>query len=53
MTFDQSYTSVGGAYLVEKQVGHVDFPTYKADVTSNFKNYRLNVAIADSIFVDK
>ncbi|GAC1441638.1 MAG: hypothetical protein NVS4B5_21780 [Vulcanimicrobiaceae bacterium] len=53
VTFDQSYTSVGGAYLVEKQVGHVDFPTYKADVTSNFKNYRLNVAIADSIFVDK
>lgn len=53
VTFDQSYTSVGGAYLVEKQVGHVDFPSYKADVTSNFKNYKLNVAINDSVFAEK
>ncbi len=53
VTFDQSYTSVNGAYLVEKQVGHVAFPSYKADVTSNFKNYKLNVAINDAVFAAK
>jgi len=53
VTFDQSYTSVNGAYLVEKQVGHVEFPSYKADVTSNFTNYKLNVAINDAVFADK
>ena len=53
VAFDQSYTSVGGAFLVDKQIGHVDFPSYKADVTSNFKNYKLNVAINDTVFADK
>ncbi|GAC1299728.1 MAG: hypothetical protein NVSMB19_04670 [Vulcanimicrobiaceae bacterium] len=53
VSFDQQYTSVSGAYLVEKQVGHVDLPSYKADVTSNFKNYKLNVAIDDTVFAEK
>ncbi len=53
VSFDQSYTSVSGAFLIDKQTGHVEFPSYKADVTSNFKNYRLNVAINDKIFADK
>ena len=53
VSFDQSYTSIRGAFLVEKQIGHVEFPSYKADVTSNFKNYRLNVAINDKVFADK
>lgn len=53
VTFDQSYTHENGAYLVQKQTGHVELPSYKADVTSNFSNYRLNVAVADSVFEDK
>ncbi len=53
VTFDQTYTSVAGAYLVDKQVGHVEFPSYKADVTSNFTNYKLNVAVDDAVFADK
>ncbi|MDQ2908598.1 MAG: hypothetical protein M3R44_04520 [Candidatus Eremiobacteraeota bacterium] len=53
VTFEQSYTHENGAYLLHKQTGRVELPTYKADVTSNFSNYRLNVAVADSVFEDK
>ena len=53
VSFDQSYTSIGGAFLIDKQTGHVEFPSYKADVTSNFKNYKLNVAINDKVFADR
>jgi hypothetical protein len=50
VSFDQTFTSVDGNFLVDKQSGHVELPSYKADVTSVFSNYRLNVAIADSVF---
>jgi len=51
--FDQSFTSIDGNYLVDKQSGHVELPSYKADVTSNFSNYKLNVAVEDSVFEEK
>jgi outer membrane lipoprotein-sorting protein len=50
VTFDQSYKSLDGNFLVDKQSGHVELPSYRADVTSQFSNYRLNVGVADSIF---
>jgi outer membrane lipoprotein-sorting protein len=50
VSFDQTYRAVNGDYLVEKQIGRVNLPSYKADVTSNFSNYKLNVAIADAVF---
>ncbi|MGP6191171.1 MAG: LolA family protein [Vulcanimicrobiaceae bacterium] len=50
VTFDQTYKNVAGNYLVDKQTGHVELPSYKADVTSAFSNYQLNVVIADSVF---
>jgi outer membrane lipoprotein-sorting protein len=53
VTFDQEFTSIDGNFLVDKQSGHVDLPAYKADVESNFTNYKLNVAIEDSVFEDK
>ena len=53
ISFDQSFTSIAGNYLPEKQTGHVDLPAYKADVTSAFSNYKLNVSIAPSIFDEK
>jgi outer membrane lipoprotein-sorting protein len=53
VTFDQTYKTVNGNFLVDKQVGHVELPSYKADVTSAFSNYRLNVEIADSVFDEK
>jgi outer membrane lipoprotein-sorting protein len=53
VSFDQSFTSIAGNYLPDKQTGHVDLPSYKADVTSAFSNYKLNVAVADSVFVEK
>lgn len=53
VSFDQQFTNLSGAYLVEKQTGHVELPAYKADVTSNFKNYKLNVAIDDTVFAEK
>jgi len=53
VSFDQSFTSIEGNYLPEKQTGHVDLPSYKADVTSAFSNYKLNVAVEDSVFAEK
>jgi outer membrane lipoprotein-sorting protein len=53
VSFDQSFTSIGGNYLPDKQTGHVDLPSYKADVTSTFSNYKLNVAVEDSVFIEK
>ena len=50
VTFDQQFTSIGGNYLVQKQSGHVDLPNYKADIESTFSDYKLNVAIQDSVF---
>jgi hypothetical protein len=51
--FEQSFTSIDGNYLVDKARGNVDLPAYKAEVSSAFSNYKLNVAIADSVFVEK
>jgi outer membrane lipoprotein-sorting protein len=53
VTFNQQFTSIDGNYLVDKQSGHVELPSTKADVQSNFSNYRLNVAIEDSVFDGK
>jgi outer membrane lipoprotein-sorting protein len=50
ITFDQTFTTVDGNYLVKSQTGHVEIPAYKADVASAFSNYKLNVAINDSVF---
>jgi outer membrane lipoprotein-sorting protein len=50
VAFDQSYQTIGGNFLVQRQTGHVDLPAYKADVTSAFSDYKLNVAIQDSVF---
>jgi outer membrane lipoprotein-sorting protein len=50
VSFEQSFKSVGGNFLVDKQTGHVDLPSYKADVTSQFSNYQINVGVADSVF---
>ena len=51
--FDQTFETISGNLLPEKQTGHVELPSYKADVTSVFSNYQLNVQIADSVFEEK
>ncbi len=53
VTFDQTFRTQDGNYLIDKQTGHVDLPSYRADVVSNFSNYKLNVAIADDVFAEK
>ncbi len=53
VAFEQTFQTVGGNLLPDKQTGHVELPSYKADVTSAFSKYQLNVDIADSIFDDK
>ena len=53
VTFDQTYKTQSGNYLVDKQSGHVELPSYKADVVSNFSNYQLNVAVEDSVFAEQ
>ncbi|MEO6991632.1 MAG: hypothetical protein ABI346_09535 [Candidatus Baltobacteraceae bacterium] len=50
ITFDQTFTSIDGNFLLKSQSGHVDLPSYKADVKSAFSNYKLNVPVADSVF---
>ncbi|HEV3157740.1 MAG TPA: hypothetical protein VGZ00_10380 [Candidatus Baltobacteraceae bacterium] len=51
ITFHQSFKTIGGNYVVQKQIGHVELPSYKADVTNTLSNYKLNIAIDDDIFV--
>lgn len=53
VSFDQTFEVIEGNYLPEKLSGHVELPSYKANVTSEMSNYKLNVAIADSVFVEK
>ncbi len=50
VSFTQSYDEIGGNYVVKSQTGKVDIPHYNADVTSTFSNYKINVAIPDSVF---
>jgi hypothetical protein len=53
ITFEQTFETISGNLLPQKQTGHVELPSYKADVTSAFSNYQLNVQIADSVFDEK
>jgi len=53
VSFDQSMKNVGGNYLVEEQVGHVELPSWKAEVKSSLSNYRLNFTIDDGVFQKK
>jgi hypothetical protein len=50
VTFDQTMFSKDGNYLIKSQTGHVELTSYKADVTIAYSNYKLNVAIADTVF---
>ena len=50
ITFQQSYKAIGNDYLIDKQTGHVELPSYKADVTNTLSNYKLNVPISDEVF---
>lgn len=50
VSFRQQYVVVDGNYLVKSQNGHVDFPSYNADVTSTFSDFKVNVPIPDSVF---
>lgn len=49
-TLDQTFTQVKGYYVPASQKGHVDFPNYKADVSSEFSNFKINPSIPDSVF---
>lgn len=48
--FQQQYTVIGGSYLIKSQNGRVELPSYNADVTSTFSDFKLNVPIPDSVF---
>lgn len=50
VAFSQQYAVVGGNYLIKAQNGRVDLPSYNADVTSTFSDFKVNVAIPDSVF---
>ena len=50
--FDNTYDQIAGNYVIKTQTGKVDIPHYNADVSSTFANYKINVAIADSVFKD-
>jgi hypothetical protein len=50
VTLDQQYETVGGNFLIKSQSGKVELPSYQADVTSAFSNYKINVPLDDRIF---
>ena len=43
-----TFHEVKGA--IKSQAGKVELPSYKADVTSTFSNFKLNVSIPDTVF---
>ncbi len=49
-TLNQTYSKVGAYRLVTRETGHFEDPNYNADLTSTFSNFKVNVAIPDSIF---
>ena len=50
VSFQQQYVVIDGNYLVKSQSGHVDLPSYNADVTSTFSDFKVNVPIPDNVF---
>ncbi|MGH7729250.1 MAG: hypothetical protein ACREM2_10760 [Vulcanimicrobiaceae bacterium] len=48
--FTQTFSDQGGKFLPATQLGTVDLPAYKASLVAHFSAYRLNVALADSLF---
>lgn len=50
VTVDQTVSNLGGAYVITAQSGRVDLPSYKAETSAEYRNYKLNVALADKIF---
>jgi hypothetical protein len=49
-TLNQTYGKVGTYRLVTRETGHFENPNYNADLSSTFSNFKVNVAIPDSIF---
>lgn len=50
VSFDQQYERVAGNYLVRSQTGKVALPSYDADVTTTFSNFKLNVDVPEGVF---
>jgi outer membrane lipoprotein-sorting protein len=50
VSFDQQYARIGGNYLVKSQSGKVNLPSYNADVTTTFSNFKINVPVPDTVF---
>lgn len=50
ISFKQTYSVVGGNYVLKSQSGVVSIPHYSADVASTFSNYHINVKIDDKVF---
>jgi outer membrane lipoprotein-sorting protein len=50
IAFAQTFTTINGNYLVNAQSGHVELPSYKADVKSTLSHYQLNVPIDAAVF---
>ena len=50
VSFNQRYERVDGNYLVKSQSGKVELPSYAADVTTTFSNFKLNVDVPDAVF---
>ncbi len=49
-TLNQTYGKVGAFRLVTRETGHFEDPNYNADLSSTFSNFKVNVAIPDSVF---
>jgi hypothetical protein len=50
ISLNVEYMPVGGNYVVKSATGHVDIPTFNADIVTAFSDYKINVAVADRVF---
>ncbi len=50
VSFDQTVADMNGTYVITAQTGRVELPAYKVDTSAAYSNYKINVAVEDSVF---
>lgn len=49
-SMENTYSNVDGNSVITSQIGHVDEPVYKGDITTTLGDYRINPDLPASIF---
>ena len=53
VAISQTFVTVSGRSVVGSQTGHIELPSYRADVASTFTNYKINAPVPPGVFEGK